>query len=594
LTPPPQRGYRRAAENVGFSLAPDPENSSMKKASAIALRLLTHASLPLVLGATVGLAATTLVACADENDPQTWVKRLDDPAQRAPAIKRLDQFFNDAMGQANNNREDPKVKALLDQSVEPLTKTYTAGGLDDKTRKDLMKLLGDMGDPRATPAFAKAFKDFESGKNDDDVKYAAQGTTRLANAGTLKDQALVDALWDCFAKFQPSKNRRSINLVKDLQGAVKTVKHPSYGPKAVALLSAPVKNPQDPDEGLDQIQFWQQTAAQLLGDLKFTPGIKPLVTVLMTPTKKALTFPVRLALHKMPKASEPVLIQALKGEGDFAALAAAYPEKAYVPIVAEPLAYISRPAGEQAILDALAATDSDGNRVMLAGYLTYFPTSAKLTKAYTDAAAKTSQQQIALIGGYGHPVLAGNAANFFDPGMTEWILREVASAKGEVADAIPPQAFPAAIKLMTADQKKSVEDAVDKIPGKAIEKDMFASASKVLDKCKKDTACYLGVLDTPVPSAPPAAKMGHVKAVWMIAESNDESLKPKLFEKLEKIKDRSVRLALVEALDHLSPKGDQAMGDKLEKLVETEVAANNKDGTDEMYRIALKLKSRVP
>jgi hypothetical protein len=123
---------------------------------------------------------------------------------------------------------------------------------------------------------------------------------------------------------------------------------------------------------------------------------------------------------------------------------------------------------------------------------------------------------------------------------------------------------------------------------------MFASASKVLDKCKKDTACYLGVLDTPVPSAPPAAKMGHVKAVWMIAESNDESLKPKLFEKLEKIKDRSVRLALVEALDHLSPKGDQAMGDKLEKLVATEVAANNKDGTDEMYRIALKLKSRVP
>src|SRR3954469_22108959 len=191
----------------------------MKKA-AIALGLL------LLLGS----------GCADENDPKTWVKRLDDPAQRTPAIKRLDQFFNDTMGSANNNREDPKVKALLDDATEPLAKTYIAGGLDDKTRKDLIKLLGDMGDPRAAPAFAKAFKDFEPGKTDDDVKYASQGTTRLAKENHLTDQALIDALWECFSKFQPSKNTRSINLVKDLVTAVKTVKHPSYGPKAVALL----------------------------------------------------------------------------------------------------------------------------------------------------------------------------------------------------------------------------------------------------------------------------------------------------------------------------------------------------------------------
>jgi hypothetical protein len=567
----------------------------MKTLPAVTLRVLAFVSTPLAFGGAVALASTSLVACADENDPQTWVKRLDDQAQRSPAIKRLDQFFNDTMGSVGNNREDPKVKALLDMAVEPLTKTYTAGGLDDKTRKDLIKLLGDMGDPRAAPAFAKAFKDFESGKNDDDVKYASQGTTRLANANKLGDQqALVDALWDCFAKFQPSKNTKSINLVKDLQGAVKTVKHPSYGPKAVALLSAPVKNPEDPSEGMDQIQFWQQTAAQLIGDLKFTPAIKSLVTVLMTPTKKALTFPVRLALHKMPKEAEPVLIQALKAEGDFAPLAAAYPEKAYVPLVAEPLAYISRPAGQQAIIDALAATDSDGVRVTLAGYLTYFPSDAKTIKAFTDAAAKTSQQQIAMIGGYGHPVLASNAANFFDPSLTDWILKEVAAAKGEVADAITVLAFPAAIKLMGPEQSKAVSDAVNKIPGKAIEKDMFASASAVLDKCKKDVGCYMGVLDTPVPSAPATAKMGHVKAVWMIAMNGKDDAKPKLLEKLEKIKDRSVRLALLEAIDHLSPKGDQAIGDKLEKLVETETAAGNKDGVDEMYRIALKLKSRVP
>src|SRR5215813_3377310 len=100
----------------------------------------------------VGLLLLLASGCADENDPKTWVKRLDDQGTRAPAIKRLDQFFNDTMGGVNNNREDPKVKTLLDESVEGLTKTYTAGGLDDKTRKDLIKLLGDMGEPRAAPA----------------------------------------------------------------------------------------------------------------------------------------------------------------------------------------------------------------------------------------------------------------------------------------------------------------------------------------------------------------------------------------------------------------------------------------------------------
>jgi hypothetical protein len=384
--------------------------------------------------------------------------------------------------------------------------------------------------------------------------------------------------------------------VKDLQAAVKTVKHPSYGPKAVSLLAAPVLHPDNPQEGMDQIQFWQLTAAQLIGDTKFTAGVKPLVQVLMTPTKKALTFPVRLSLHKMPKEAEPELMKALKGEGDYAKLAESYPEKAYVPLIAEPLAYISRPTGRDAILEALRNATSDSNRTILATYLTYFPTESNLVKAYTDAYAKVAPNAaIALMGGSnGHAILAGTSANFFDPSITEWILREVASAKGEAADAMPASGLPAAMKIMTVDQEKAVQAAVDKIPGQSLEKDMMKSASAVLEKCKKDVACYLGVLETPVPSAPPAAKMGHVKAVYMTVIHHDATTKAKLVERVEKIKDGSVRLALLEAIDTLSPQGDAAVADKLEKLVETDTASGNKAGTDEMYRIALKLRSRVP
>jgi hypothetical protein len=545
--------------------------------------------------APIALAAPLMIGCADESDPKTWAKRLDDPAQRTPALKRLDDMFNGAMGSTNNNRDDAKVKTVIDGSIDALVKAYAAGGLDDKTRKDLIKLIADMGDPRGGPALAKALKDYEPGKNDEDVKFSAQGASRLATAGKLTDQAVIDALWDCFAKFRPSK-AKSINLVKDLQAAIKTVKHPSWGPKAVTLLDAPVSDPKNPDIAMDQIQFLQLTAAQLIGDLKFTSGSRALVKVLMTPTKRDLTFPVRLALHKMPKEAETELLSALKGEGDYAKLAQSYPEQAYVPLVAEPLAYISRPAGLQAILAALETATTDQNRTMLASYLTYFPTSPSNVKAFTEAYAKVQPNAaIAAMGGAnGHAILAGAAANFFDSSLTEWLLKEVASAKGEAADAMPASALPAAIKLMTLDQAKAVGQAVEKIPGQAIEKEMFKSAMTVLERCNKDVACYLNVLDQPVPTSPPAAKMGHVKAVWMAVELHPAETKAKLLERIERVKDGSVRLAILEGIDTLSPSGDAAAAAKLEKLVETDRASGKAAGTDEMYRIALKLRSRVP
>ena len=567
----------------------------MKKVSAFAFAALTRVALL----APVLVASAAIVGCADENDPKTWAKRLDDQAQRAPAIKRLESFYNDAMSSASgsNKQDDPKVKAILDAAVEPLTKTYITGGLDEKTRKDLIKLLGDMGDTRAAPAYAKAFKDFEAGKNDDDVKYAAQGTTRLAQKGPIADQGLIDALWECFAKFQPSKNTKSINLVKDLQNAVMVVKDKSYGAKAVEKLAAPVSDPKDPPQGMDQIQFWQGTAVRLIGELKYTPGVKPLVKVLMTPTKADLIFPVRLALTRMPKEAEPVLIAALKGtDPDFELLAKAYPEKAYIPRVAEPLAYISRPAGRDAIIEALEKADTDSNRTVLATNLTHFPSDPKSVKAYLDAYAKVPPNAaIALLGGgNGHAIIAQASENFFDPALTEWLVKETAAAKGEAADAMPPAALRAAIKLMTTTSAKAVGDAVNKIPGQAVEKDMYKSASLVVDKCKQDAACYVGVLDLPVPSTPPTAKMGHVKAAWMAAIYGNAQTKTDLVAKVDKVKDSSVRLAMVEAIDHLAPQGDAPTADKLEAIVEADKKAGVNYANEEVYKVALKLRSRVP
>lgn len=549
----------------------------------------------LVMSLSLLLGSACLSACADENDPKTWVKRLDDPAQRGPALKRLDEMYQGAMSSANSNRDDPKVKGIIDDADEALVKVYTTQQLDEKTRKDLIKLIADMGDPRGAPAFAKAFKDYEPGKNDEDVKFAAQGTSRLSTQGKLTDQGLIDALWECFSKFKPSQ-AKSINLVQDLASAVKTVKHPTYGAKAAALLAMPIPDPKNVNDQRDYLQFWQQTSAQLIGDTKYAAGIPPLVKVLLTPSKAALSLPVRTALMKMPKEAEPELVKALKGEGDYQKLAEGYEARGYMPLIAEPIAYISRPSGNAALIEQLQKGDlTPQNRVMLARYLGHFPPDPKNVTAYKEAYAKVPADApiAAMNGANGHALMLEAAANLWDSTLTEWIVKEVNSAKTET-ESHQSSGLPAAIKLMTNEQSKIVSDAVNKISGPAIEKEKFKSASSVLDKCKKESGCYLSFLDTPIPSTPDTAKWGHYKAVWMVVSLKDASTKGKLLEKLDKIKDPDVRLDILLAIDALSPQGDAAAADKLEKLVAEAEKSGNKGGVDEMYRIALKLRARTP
>ena len=554
------------------------------------------------VGLTVAVAALAvsplLVACADENDPATWVKRLDDPARRSEAIGRLKGFFEMAMQESKNNREDAKLKKVLDTSAEPLAKTYTAGGLDEKTRKDLIKLIADMRDPRTASAFAKAFNDFEPGKNDDDVRYAAQAMSGLAKENKLTDQVAIDALWTCFAKFQPSK-AKSINLVKDLADAVLTVKHPSYAPKAMEKIAIEVRDPKSPQEGLDQIQFWQATSIRLLARLKYTAAVKPLVKVILTPTKLDLRPVTNDALMKMPVEAEPVLIAALTGtDPELAKMGDAFgPDKAHIAILADSLAYLSRPKGREAILDMLSKAQNDTQRSIMAQSLIRFPTDKKNVDAYLGAYAKVAPNTpIALMNGIdGHAALLQASAQFYQPDLTGWVLKEINAAKGEQADAMHLFALEAAIKLTPPAQLEEVGAAVKKF-GTPLEQAKFDKAKEAVDKCKMDAACYVGILDEPIPSTPDTAKFKAVKACWMAAAYGKDDTKTALLGKLEKIKDGVIRLSIVQVIDHLAPSGDEATATALEKIVAADVASGNTAliaSDDALSKVALMLRARA-
>src|SRR6478735_3154158 len=81
----------------------------------------------LVLGTatttTMVLVAATVIGCKDESQPDYWVEKLDDPAWRARAVKRLEQFFEDSVTK-NGDLKSEGVQTLINKTVDPLTKTY--------------------------------------------------------------------------------------------------------------------------------------------------------------------------------------------------------------------------------------------------------------------------------------------------------------------------------------------------------------------------------------------------------------------------------------------------------------------------------------
>src|SRR5260370_24414466 len=129
------------------------------------------------------------------------------------------------MTRASNNASSTEVKQLLDTIIDPLSKQYTAGGLDDKTRTDLMKFLAETHDSRSQPALAKALKDFEMGKTDDEVRVSCESINAMAKAGVKLEQTVVDELWNLFSKFRLSK-ATSQRLYQTLYDAVVTVHYP--------------------------------------------------------------------------------------------------------------------------------------------------------------------------------------------------------------------------------------------------------------------------------------------------------------------------------------------------------------------------------
>jgi hypothetical protein len=554
-------------------------------------------------------------ACADENDPQTWVKRLDDPAQRAQAIKRLGQFYEDALSSSGNKRDDANVKKTLDVIVDPLTKTYTAGGLDDKTRKDLIKELADMKDPRTAPALAKAFNEYEVGKTDDDVKFAAESVGAMAKSGVKLDKSVIDGLWTCFVKYQPSKTN-SIQGTTAIHDAILAVKDPSYADKAIVAIKAPVilddaPSSQGTKKVNDQLEFWQTTSIQLLKEMKYKPAAKPLVEVLMTHNKLGIANLAQAAIQRMPNDAEPFLAAALTGsDPDLAKLQADWDPKTkdFIPIIINVLAYTSLDSAREAITNFIPQLDNDTNRAAAAQMLIWFPTTPALVATFKGIYAKLPP--IADKGGNDtgqeRAQLLGVASEFFDQSLGPWALAESSTAKGTNMLSAKVGAIQSAVKLMGPADKANVEKALTNLENSGLSvkekqsvsdnvRSVFKYAAEAVDKCATDAGCYVKVLEDPIPQTL-NANWKAIKAAHMAGVLGNDATRKDLITHIPKVTNPGARLAMAVAINHLAPKGDNGDADALDKIVESDTARKDSEalkGDDALTKVALMLRARA-
>ena len=542
-------------------------------------------------GVTVG--AATLVGCADENDPATHVKKLDDPATRVGAVGRLIQFYEDKMTQDKGDRNGPNVKPLLDLIVEPMTQRCVAGDLDDRTNAKLIKFLADTRDERAKACFIKTLKDYKPDSTEEDVR----AVCRAVAAMKLKEAAAP--LMEVFTKIRASKPKAQ-STYRDVHDAMLALVDPGWETQLINYVNRPADQ-KDQAVFTDEM-FWQITAVELLGQLKSAGAVKPLLKLMLTPSKAAGQGDAVLALVKIGKPAIAPTVALLRGEDkdlvDFSkaeVLKAAgdKPEDkknaekaastAYVGTAALVLATIGREETSAPLVEALGKTDNDVAKAIMARELTKVPKTPATVKAFQDVYDKTSVSlSIPNSRGGAREVLLDVAPNFFDASFVPWIVKEVQTMKGSEDDLSPirERAMEAVLKLATKDQTGAIDDlakmkAGEQTLGKEYEKEIKI-AKGLLTECGDKVDCFLGKLTDPQVNTDDKQTIG-IKAAYQLGELGGADIRTKIMAIYPKISHPAIKFAALTVVDAASPKGDTAIAAQLQKIVDDATATKDTD-----------------
>jgi HEAT repeat protein len=547
--------------------------------------------------------ATTVIGCQDESQPEYWTEKLNDGAWKARAVKRLEQFFEDAVTKNGNDIKAQGVQDVVNKTVEPLTKAYVDGydQLDTKTRTSLIKLLASFRDKRTEPALKKAFEEFAkhpaTAKDESDIKWAARA------AADLKLESLNTPLVEAFAKMRTSTMLGGV-VYKDLNAAMRDISAKSWTGPLIARLDAEMTRPKDNkdpsafDAYKDQL-FWQSAAAEVLGRIGDPQAVEPLLRVLLDPEKLDLHVTALLALVKLGKPTVDAASQLIQGKHEKLVAFAARRIKEttgkemqgtpYVATAAAVIGMTGRADGLPALLAALNNEKELATKAVIARELTKLPKtedSKAAFKATFESMTPESPGNGAL------ESLVEASGSFYDPGMIDWLLDRAAKTRGTGDDLKAFQAATSvvAMKLAKQEQLPQVKAAIDRY-GTDLEKKAYKLVEAEVKACGDRVACYIAAIQKPE-NQEQATQFAGMKAGYMIGILGNDAARDELVNVIDKVTNAAVRFTAASAIDHLSPKGAKHVSDKLNAIItknadspDTHKSAGDAPLKQVMYRI---------
>lgn len=570
----------------------------MLRSSRASLALIRSLMLGTATITTMVVASSVLVGCQDESQPEYWLEKLDDAKWRPKAVERLTQFLDDALTQAQDDpNKDPAkaeadkaaVKTLQDKLVPPLTQVYVDSydDLDTKTRVSLIKLLADFRDERTVPALKKAFDEFakqpRETKDEQDIKWAIRAY------GDMKSKELAPSVLAAFEKLKAHTQLGGITYKDYSKGMVKAPSE-AWEDAMVAKLAGKIKHPnsgKSPAQKRDLIDpyrdelFWQTTAAQVLGELKSSKAVEPLIKVILDPSKGDLAPTALLALVKIGKPAVDRAAKVMQESDPLVKFAkekikeatGASKEVEGNPALASAAAIIGmagRADGIDPIIKALEGKLEDADKTLIARELPKMP-ATDASKAAFKKAFESISLDATVQGTPALAILAESAAQYFDPGMVDWMLERAANTKGggEAKTALQQTLVTSALKVAKADQWAKVAKAAESYKVG----DLVKTGGPVVKACGDKVDCYLNEVEK-TDNQSKKNQIAGIKAAYMIGVLGDAKARDALLDRLSSIENDAVHYVALSAIDRLSPK---ASPDVVEKL-EERIAKNEKSG----------------